>query len=134
MKFHSISRPPKLKEAHKNSGEIIVDTGGLQTLQQRVEIYRLSGLRLEAQRYLETFDVADDGSDLLIPRARRPGYDIIDAQNDLDSLRDKYIATRQARYEAQQIKQKQLQDDLRKGEIAAAIAADRENQKKEKKE
>lgn len=111
MYFCSISKPPALEEACINSGELIVEQGGVLTLQERVKIATVSGLKLEAARYLETFDTQEDGAGLLIPAARRPGYDIVDAQNDLDMLRNKYQKAQQAAYD---IRNKAAQDEAAK--------------------
>lgn len=109
MYFCSLSKPPVLENDHHiNSGEIIVETGGLLTLRERVRIAQVSGLRLEANKYLQSFDTNEDGSiELIIPGARRPGYDIIDATHDLEQLRDKYRAKQQENWDKQQEVQRQ---------------------------
>lgn len=104
MYFCSLTNPPVLEnDHHVNSGELLVETGGTLTLAQRVKQAQVSGLRLEAQRYMESFDIREDGQvELVIPNARRPGYDIVDATNDLEDMREKYKGARQAAWNKKQ--------------------------------
>lgn len=114
MYFCSLSKPPVLEDDHHvNSGELIVEKGGILTLRERVRIAQVSGLRLEAQRYMESFDVKEDGEiELIIPSARRPGYDVVDATRDLEELRDKYNRANQAAWNKKQAEAKAKQDEI----------------------
>lgn len=132
MYFCSLSNPPVLEDDHHiNSGELIVETGGTLTLAERVKMAMVSGVRLDAQRYMESFDIKEDGEiELIIPSARRPGYDLIDAQNDLDDMREKYKTLRQEAWNKAQEDRKTKME----AKINAHIEAEIEKRAKARKE
>ena len=67
-------------EGEINSGEILVETAGYVSAQQRIESIMLAGQRLvESRREMYDYDTEDDLDEDRYPVTRDPGFDLADA-------------------------------------------------------
>lgn len=115
--FTNFSNPPKHK-GERNSGELLVEKGGVLTLSERVRLATMAGYALEIERYKQTFDTLETGEFIPVPAGRRPGYDLVDAHNDLLAAREKVKAAQQKVFDDNRKKQEEEYENRIAAEIA----------------
>lgn len=105
-----------------NSGELLVEKGGIMQLSERVKLAQISGYKLTMEKYMQTFDAADGGELVPVPAARRPGYDIADAHRDMMALREKARAAQQKVFEDNKAKSEREYEAKLEEEVQKRIA------------
>lgn len=106
-----------------NSGELLVEKGGIMQLSERVKLAQIAGYKLTMEKYMQTFDSLPDSEEFIpVPAARRPGYDIADAYNDLQKVREKAKAAQQKVFEANKAASEKEYEEKLEAEVQKRIA------------
>lgn len=105
-----------------NSGEIIVEKAGVIPLSERVKLATMAGYKLDIERLKQTFDIVDDGKAFMpVPKARRPGFDLVDAHNDWQEYKNKAREALQRQHEINQEKIKKSQEEMIEKEVEKRV-------------